>query len=173
MKTLPIQFSQPVAFEVQARAGHSARSQTGRLVSLKHRPALAKNPASAVITAKTAHDAPCAGLRAGIRRALNVSQLPNSRFVDRQIAIHREYQSRQASASEVRSRVQDALFVLHTIAQSKEWSQRELAKEIGLKESTLRKIKSGRGDLPFWLPKLETALARLNSSGSLPQEVVA
>jgi len=65
---------------------------------------------------------------------------------------------------EVRARIQDALSALQNIATSQEWSQRKLAEKIGIKESTLRKIKCGRADVFTWLPKLEAAITRLTSS---------
>lgn len=123
-----------------------------------------KNRRSAVITLKTAQQGYCAGLRAGIRHALDFSRVPKSGFVEQQIARHREFHSRQESKAEVQSRLQSALDQLRTIASSQEWSQRELAGKLGIRESTFRFIKRGLADPDFWLPRLEAAVARLQQA---------
>lgn len=122
------------------------------------------NPASAVATLKTAHGGLCAGLSAGIGRALSVSRKPKTGFVDRQIAIHQEYQARQQSKVTISNKLQTALDRLQAIAQSKHWSQRELAGRIGIPESTLRKVKRGLAQLENHIPKLEAAVQRLTPS---------
>lgn len=142
-------------------------------MTLKPQPASGKNPASAMMTPKTAHDAPCAGLRAGIRRALDVSRVQKSGFVDRQIAIHQEFQSRKVEKLKAANRLQFACMNLESFAQDMEWSQRKLAGQLGLKESTWRKIKAGNADSKIWLPKLEAAVTRMIGGGNLPLEVAS
>lgn len=168
-------FTQPVASQVQSRAGRSARSLAGRLGTFSRPRQTSRNPASAMMTPKNAHDAPCAGLNAGIRRALDVSRLPESQFVNRRIAIHREFQSRQTAQQTISARLQAACKALETVAQANEWSQTKLASQVGVKESTFRKIKMGRADSAYWLPKLEAAVARLSTLDPRPstQEVTA
>jgi DNA-binding XRE family transcriptional regulator len=153
--------SQPVASQVQTQAGRSAGSLAGRLATFKRSRQTQKTQASAMLTPKNAHDVLCAGLNAGIRRVLDVSRVPKSGFVARQIAIHGEFQSRQAVESTVATRLQTALNRLEEVAVLRDWSQTKLAKRVGIKESTFRKVKMGRADSALWLPKLEAAVARL------------
>jgi hypothetical protein len=154
-------FSQPVASRVQSRAGRSARSRGGRLVTFSRPRQTRQNPSAAMMTPEIAHGGPCAGLNAGIRRALDVSRLPKSGFVARQIAIHQEFESRQVRKTTVATRLKEVCTRLENVAAGEQWSGRKLAAKIGVKESTFRKIKAGRADADFWLPKLEAAAARL------------
>lgn len=128
-----------------------------------------------MMTPENAHSAPCAGLRARIRGALDVSKLPKSQFVERQIARHLEFQSRQSEKCTAATRLQTALNRLDEIAQTEDWSQTRLAFQIGVKESTFRKIKAQRVDPRAWLGKLEAAVARLSTLDPRPstQEVAA
>jgi ribosome-binding protein aMBF1 (putative translation factor) len=121
-----------------------------------------------MLTPETAQNACCAGLRAGIKRALDVSRLPNSGFVARQIAIHQEFAARQAAKTTVATRLQTALNRLEEIAATEDWSQRKLAAKLGFRESTFRLIKSGHADSNHWLPKLEAAVRRLSTLAVRP-----
>lgn len=125
-------------------------------------------PASAVLTQKSASDAAnpaandfAAGLRAGIRRALDVSRLPESQFVNRQIAIHREFHSRQTQKSAVATRLQTVMKQLEDYATNQSLSGRKLAALIGITERSWRRLKTGRADAERYLGQLETAVTRL------------
>ena len=59
---------------------------------------------------------------------------------------------------------QAALHQLAEHAKNSDLSQRQLARQLGLPESTLRKIMSGRADAHKWLPKLQPVLRRLTSN---------
>lgn len=160
-------FSQPSSLhEAPTQTGRSVCSQTGRLATFLKSSRTKKTPRTPVNTPASAHDVLCAGLNAGICRALDVSRVPESRFVARQIAIHQEFHSRQAEKSTAASRLQSVFDQLETLAENEGWSQRKLAEKIGIKESTLRKIRRER--LVSWHPRLESALARLSTFDSLP-----
>ncbi len=166
----------PVASEVQLARSAQPCSGGGRQVSFNRACQKRQNPAAAMLTPATAQNAQYAGLRAGIRRALDVSRLPNSGFVARQIAIHQEYQSRQTQKLSTAARLETALSRLDELAQSENWSHRKLASKIGLHESTLRAIRRGDFAPTNWLPKLESAVDRLSpiiSSPSPQPEVLA
>ena len=165
---MPGHFGQPSASQVQT-PGRSGCSQAGRLAPFNQGRRTVKTPAAAMMTPKSAADGFAAGLRAGIRRALDVSRVPNSGFVARQIAIHREFQTRQTKKSTIATQLKEVCIALEGVAEAESWSGRKLAAKIGITDRTWRRIKSGHADGASYLPWLEAAVARLQPSTFNPQ----
>lgn len=74
--------------------------------------------------------------------------------------------TRQQRRSDAAARLQSAVQTLltHSQSQSEPWSQRRLAKEIKLSWPTWLRCRRGKVNPRRWLPKLESALARLNAA---------
>lgn len=134
------------------------------MVTFKRAPQTRHTPVSAVLTPESAADGFAAGLRRGIRRALDVSRIPESQFVNRQIAIHREFQSRQTKKSTIATQLKEVCIRLEGVAEAERWSGRKLAAKIGITDRTWRRIKSGHVDGADYLPWLEAAVARLSNA---------
>jgi hypothetical protein len=81
-------------------------------------------------------------------------------FLSRIIAEHHHYQiAARDLAKAVAARAE-----LIQIAETRDWSQRRLAKEAGLSWGTWRRFPESVGNLSGLLPKLELALCRLTKS---------
>ena len=117
-----------------------------------------------MMTLQSAPNAVAQPLRARIRLALDVSRVPESGFVAGQIAIHQEFESRQQTKVTIANTFQRTLDQLKAIAESNHWSQRKLATKIGIPETTLRRLKKGDAEPAEYLPKLQSAAARLQAN---------
>lgn len=87
--------------------------------------------------------------------------MPESNFVARHIAIHQEFNSRQQTKVTISNRLQRMLDQLKDIAETNHWSQRKLADKVGISDRTLRRLKNGQSEPAEYLPKLESAVTRL------------
>ena len=67
----------------------------------------------------------------------------------------------QRRRSVAAAKLQASVTQLLSIAEKEEWSLRTLARKAGLTWSSWRRVRAGKVDSLCWLPKLETALARL------------
>lgn len=125
---------------------------------------LPQNPASAVMARRTAHDACAQPSRRSVRLSITESQAAKIGLSARWQAAWDRKLRRDSQKAIVSHRLQDALNQLDAIAESEEWSQRKLAAKVGLPESTLRKIKSGRADSAIWLPRIQAAASKLTAT---------
>ncbi len=113
---------------------------------------------------ESAHDACAQPSQARVRLALTESEAAKIGLLDRWIAARKRKTKRDARKVGVSMKLQAVLDQLETIARTEHWSQRKLAAKAGLPESTLRKIKRGQTDPRDYLPKLQSAVARLQSN---------
>jgi len=69
----------------------------------------------------------------------------------------RQLEQRNNAAREL----QQSVLRLFHYAQTEEWGQRKLAAQIGIPQTTLRRIRAMQVDPLVWLPKVRTAAAKL------------
>ncbi|NOS70065.1 MAG: hypothetical protein HOP33_09050 [Verrucomicrobia bacterium] len=63
----------------------------------------------------------------------------------------------------ISTKLQDALNQLQSIADSHHFSQRKFAAKTGISAATFRRLKQGAASAEVWLPKLQSAAARLQT----------
>ena len=61
-------------------------------------------------------------------------------------------------------RLNECVMQLLDRAKSEQWSQRQLASQIAIPETTFRRIRDQKVNAVEWLPKVQTALNRLKTS---------
>lgn len=71
----------------------------------------------------------------------------------------------QAEVTAATANLQTSVRQLFTLAGNEDWSGRELARRTGIAERTLRRMRAGNADPLAWLPKIQTALARITQDG--------
>jgi hypothetical protein len=97
---------------------------------------------------------------------LTESQAAKIGLRDRWLLARKKILSRQRNKLDANARLQAAIEKLlrHAQIQPKEWSQRKLAKTVGLTWTSWRRCRSGKVNARHWLPKVEAALAKLKVS---------
>jgi phosphoglycolate phosphatase-like HAD superfamily hydrolase len=120
------------------------------------------NPPSAPTPLATAPKAVAQPLRARVTFRLAESEAAKYGLLDRwQAAMHRR-QQREAKKREAQARLNQSIGRLLELAGAEQWSQRQLAAQIAIPETSFRRIRDEKVNPLAWLPKVETALARLH-----------
>lgn len=98
-----------------------------------------------------------------VRLYFTESEAAQFGFLDRWLAVLVRRERRALKSANMKQEFAALFSRLLAHAGRKEWSQRRLAKEIGLSWGGFRRCRDGTAEARRWLPKLQAAIARLKA----------
>lgn len=121
-----------------------------------------------MMTLQTAPSPVAQPQRAAVRLEITESEAACAGILDRWQAARKRQIEREARNARRRDRQVHAAQELHESvlrlfqhAEAERWGQRKLAAQIGIPQTTLRRIRAQQVDALVWLPKVRAAINRL------------
>jgi hypothetical protein len=130
--------------------------------SLNHPQQTARGPLSAVVSRGIGPNAPGRASGDTARLSITESQAAKIGILDRWQAAHRRNQLRAQKKTAAATELNRAVQTLLQHAESEQWSQRRMAREVGLSWGGWLRCRDGKANPIKWLPRILSAVNRVS-----------